>query len=93
MNTSATLLKTRIWPHAVTALNDSMCLTSDQWYMLFEKLPFGFSNVQRVGGGGELAGGLQQMKGASSWRSHGTSIVQSINNLGETKSGNALTTS
>jgi hypothetical protein len=43
--------------------------------------------------GGELAGSLQQMKGAPRWRSHGTAIVESINNFGETKSGEALTTS
>jgi hypothetical protein len=42
---------------------------------------------------GELAGCLQQMKGAPRWRSHGTSIVQSINNFGEMKSGETLTTS
>jgi hypothetical protein len=34
----------------------------------------------------ELAGCLQQMKGASRWHSHGTSIAQSSINFGEMKS-------
>lgn len=41
------IVEDKIGPHAVTALNDAMCLSSDQWYMLLEKLPVGFSNVRR----------------------------------------------
>jgi hypothetical protein len=62
-------------------------------YVTWEAPSWIFKRTKGGGGGIELAGCLQQMKGAPSWRSRGTSIVQSINNLGETKSANALTTS
>lgn len=54
------ILRDLMWPRAVTLLNDTMCLSCDQWYTrTLRSLQPDFQTYKAD----ELAGCLQQMKG------------------------------